>query len=122
MDITTITVADFKAQFPRDFPYAPVTSADPLKYVLDSDIIGAFLQAQMKFNPALVPAVAAPTSPDAATKPCYLYLTAHFLCIDVRNALGGLQGSGGGFPVTARTVGSVSESVVKMYIEGQKGK
>lgn len=108
MDLTTITPADFKLQFPRDFPYAPTQSADPLKYVMDSDIQTAFIQAIMKFNPALVPPVPGITG-DAAIKLAFLYLAAHYLCIDVRNALGGVQGSGGSFPVTGRTVGSVSE-------------
>lgn len=109
MDLTTITPAQFKAQFPRDFPYATVTSQDPAKYVLDSDITAAFAQAMMKFNQSLVPSPAGLT-PDQTITIAFLYLAAHFLCIDIRNALGGVQGSGGSFPVTGRTVGSVSES------------
>jgi len=104
MDLTTITAADFKAQFPRDFPYAPSANADVNKYILDSDIVRAFGEAQMTFNQSLIPG-----GTDANIKLAYLYLTAHYLCIDIKNAQQGIN-SAGSLLVNSRSVGSVSES------------
>lgn len=147
LDLTTITVADFKAQFPRDFPYFSsiaynpsavyntgdeawyitnnlfyqaladgitgiTPGTDPTKWIKyadtinnwiqDSDINSAFLEAQIVCNQALF-------QTDAQNKIGYLYLTAHFLCNDIKAALAGVNSSGG-FPVASRSVGSVSES------------
>lgn len=145
IDLTTITVADFKTQFPRDFPYLPVwdvanqpfntgdrvyytptklfydalqngvtSTPDTLgadwvvvddnieNYVQDSDIERAFAEAQVNFNQALF-------STDAEIQLAYLYLTAHYLVVDLKNANAGLSSSGN-FPVASRSVGSVSES------------
>lgn len=145
MDLNTITVADFKALFTRDFPYLPVWvdtklynkdavvyydstelfykalsngvpvgtlptnilywilySSNIYNYVLDSDITKAFAEAQMNLNQELF-------TSDANITLGYLYLTAFFLVNDIKTALAGLQ-STGSQPLTARTVGSVSES------------
>lgn len=145
IDLDTITVDDFKVQFPRDFPYLPVwdianqpyntgtrvyyeptklfydalqdgvtTTPDTLSpdwvkvddnienYVQDSDIERAFKEAQANFNISLF-------STDAQIQMVYLYLTAHYLVMDMKNALAGLESSGN-FPVNSRSVGSVSES------------
>jgi hypothetical protein len=145
VDLNTITVADFKALFVRDFPYLPVWSdtklynkdtvvyyevtelfyraldngvpvgtvptnatywvlypGDIYNYVLDSDIIKAFAEAQQSFNQALFT-----TDPNITLG--YLYLSAHFLVNDINTANAGLQSSGIN-PVNSRTVGSVSES------------
>ncbi|MBZ5673705.1 MAG: DUF4054 domain-containing protein [Acidobacteriia bacterium] len=145
MDLNTITVADFKAQFYRDFPYLPVydpaalyntgdivyyaptllfyqcqvdgvtgvtPGSDATKwikylttldnYVQDQDITNAFTEAQVLFNQALL-------GTDATIRLAYLYLTAHFLCNDMRAAAAGISSSGS-FPVQSRTVGSVSEA------------
>lgn len=104
MDLTTITAANFKTQFPRDFPYAPSPNADVNKYILDSDIERAFAEAQMTFNQALIPG-----GSNAAIQLAYLYLTAHYLCIDIKNAQQGIN-STGNLLVNSRAVGSVSES------------
>lgn len=146
LDLSTVTVADFQAQFYRDFPYfddiqydptdvyntgdevyytasklfwsalvdgvtnvAPgtdaakwVKTADSIyNYVQDRDITNAFNEAQIAFNPALF-------STDSDQKLGYLYLTAHFLCNDLKAAMGGINAAAG-FPVSSRTVGSVSE-------------
>lgn len=103
MDLNSITVADFKAQFPRDFPYAPPSIVGNNDYVYDADISRAFLEAQVVFNQGLF-------GSDAQIRMGYLYVTAHYLCLDLRAALAGIQGSGGSFPVSSRSVGSVSES------------
>lgn len=144
MDLSTITVTDFKNLFSRDFPYlniwnvgtlynlntivyyditqlfykclsngtivTPPTDAtkwveypdDVDNYVMDSDITKAFSEAQLVFNQALF-------NSDANIKLGYLYCTAHYLVNDINTSNAGLQSLGSN-PVTARTVGSVSES------------
>lgn len=146
MDLNSITVSDFKAQFPRDFAYLPVWDAsttynagnrvyysvdmlfydalingviattpdsgapdwssfvddDINNYVQDADITRAFAEAQMNFNQGLF-------GSDAQIQLAYLYLTAHYLVIDLRNAIDGVE-SRGANQVSSRSVGSVSES------------
>lgn len=154
MDLNTITVADFKSQFPRGFPYLPVynpaalynagsrvyyatallfydclvngtmgvtpgtdatvwqlASDDTANYVQDSDITAAFAEAQAVCNQDLF-------SSDAGLRLGYLYLTAHYLCHDLKAAGAGFIAAAS-FPVTGRTVGSVSESygVPVAYLE-----
>ena len=110
MDLSTITVADFKARFYRDFAYAnqnpnqqqPVTPN--LEFIQDQDITNAFADAIPLLNQGLFPD--APTITTA-----YLYLTAQCLSLNIKAADAGVNSGGtGGFPVTARSVGSVSES------------
>ena len=147
MDLTTITVAQFEAQFPRDFPYfdaiqyvptqvyntgdevfyapnnlfyqaivdgvqgvTPGTDATKwVKYadkqdnwIQDGDITRAFAEALVCFNQGLF-------GTDAQITLGYLYMTAHYLCNDIKASRGGINSSAS-FPVTARTVGSVSEA------------
>lgn len=144
MDISTITVDDFKDQFFRDFPYLPVysgtelyntgdvvyyettklfykakqdgitgiaptdatkwerISGNTLDYILDKDIANAFTEADITFNQSLF-------GEDAQVKIGFLYLSAHFLCNDIRAAKGGIN-STAMMPMTGRSVGSVSES------------
>lgn len=145
MDLSTITVDDFKAQFTRDFPYLPVWQAPPAfynngdevyypvtrlfytanknnvtsvpttgadwvetpddvaNYVQDSDITRAFGEALVVFNQALF-------STDANIKMAFLYVVAHYLCIDLQAAMAGISGGGTIGIMSGRTVGSVSES------------
>ena len=147
MDLSTITVADFKAKFFRDFPYLSAITydssetynagdevyyptsnlfysalqdgltgvtpgSDNLKWakyadsltnwIMDADITNAFAEAQVCFNQALL-------GTDDEITLGYLYMVAHYLCIDIRNSFAGIQGTGG-FPVASRSVGSVAES------------
>lgn len=144
MDLSTITVDDFKDLFYRDFPFLntydnaelynagdrvyyattklfydctvngttgilPTVTANweaasdsVLNYVQDGDITRAFAEAKMNLNQALF-------SSDENIELGYLYLTAHYLVHDLRAALGGVSGTAL-FPVTSRSVGSVSES------------
>ena len=104
MDLNSITVAAFKAYFTRDFPYLPPGSPSPPdpQFVSDADITKAFGEAQMAFNQGLF-------GDDNGITIAYLYLTAHFLCIDLRAALAGISGAGT-FPVSGRSVGNVSEN------------
>lgn len=114
MDLDTITVTQFKDFFLRDFPFLPNFECSPqerLNYVLDSDIQRAFSEAKISFNQALF-------GDDAEITMGYLYLTAHYLTIDLRAASGGIYG-GGLAPVSARQVGNVSEKyeIPDMFID-----
>lgn len=105
MDLSTITVSEFKAFFRRDFPYAP-EDADPAtdidKYVFDFDIEKAFLEAQALLNQELF-------GSDENIRLAYYYLTAHYLANDMRTAMQGIESTGAN-PVNSRSVGNVSES------------
>lgn len=144
MDLSTVTVADFKSLFRRDFPYLNVydsgttynqgtvvyftdmlfycaaqdgiTAANPPpdtiywnkvtqdadNYIQDDDIEKAFAEAMICFNQGLF-------GTDDQIKLGYLYMTAHYLCNDIRAAIDGITGTAR-FPVSARSAGSVSES------------
>lgn len=162
IDLSAITVAQFKQQFRRDFPYLPIydntqiynagdvvyyppsglfyqsimdgiRGQGPLlrydegnkydaagnkydsnqkywikyastldNYICDEDITAAFAEAMVLFNTALF-------ANDMTTTLGFLYLAAHFLCNDINAARGGVNGTGR-FMLSARTVGSVSES------------
>lgn len=84
-------------------------ACNPLEYILDQDITNAFSEAQALFNEGLWP-------DNQTITLAYLYLTAHYLVNDLRAASQSLN-STGSFPVTSRTVGSMSESylVPDMY-------
>jgi len=104
VDLNSITVQDFKDYFTRDFPYLPAgvqTNPDP-NLVSDNDIEKAFAEAQMMFNQGLF-------GTDAQVEIGYLYLTAHYLTLDLRAGLSGISG-GAQYPVASKSVGSVSES------------
>lgn len=91
------TVADFKAYFTRDFVYG----TDNTK-VQDSDITKAFGQTDLSLNPALA------SSQDSFTM-LYLYMSAHWLCMDLRMSSQSVNGQFS-WAVNSKSVGSVSES------------
>lgn len=95
---TNPTVADFKAYFTRDWPYG-----NDNKSVMDVDITKAIAQAGFNFNQALF------STQDRYTMG-FLYLTAHYLVVDLRMAAQGISGS---YPwlQTSHAAGSVSESL-----------
>ena len=100
------TVADFKAFFSRDFPYAPEAvppdPQNPSLGVTDADITRAMFEGQVTANTEL--------AADQETYTMwYLYAAAHFLVMDIRASSQGLEGS---FQWTtqSKSVGSVSES------------
>ena len=70
-----------------------------LNYTQDADILNAAQEANVNFNEGLFP-------DEATAKLVFLYLTAHYLTIDFRNALGTNQIG----LVASKSVGSVSES------------
>lgn len=97
MDVSEITIADFKAHFVRDFSYGSTTET-----VMDADLNKAFAEARANFNQSLF-------GTDEQLKIAFFYLAAHYLVTDLQNASAGLSGSGLNV-VASRSVGSVSES------------
>lgn len=97
MDLSTITVSDFKALFVRDFTYGTTTDT-----VMDADITRAFSEAKANFNQGLFDS-------DDTLKLAYLYLTAHYMVLDIRGSIAGIAG-GGEYSVASKSAGSVSES------------
>jgi hypothetical protein len=98
--IESITITDFKNYFVRDFFYY-TTGADD-SAVTDDDLGRAFVEAKINFNEGLF-------SDFDTTKVAYLYLAAHYLCVNLQTAAGGIN-SVGYSPVSSRSVGGVSES------------
>jgi hypothetical protein len=92
------TVAQFQAQFTRDFPYG----TDPNTSILDSDITNAFNLVDITINQCLW------DSQNAFTT-AYNYLAAHFLVMNLRASSQGLSGQYS-WAQTSKSVGSVSES------------
>lgn len=106
------TVQDFKDHFDRDFPYAPYIpdpidpvnnppTQDPAVGVTDKDIQRAMLEAEACLNEAICPSQAAYTL-------WYLYLTAHFLVMDLRAAAQGIEGNYS-WITSSKSVGNVAE-------------
>lgn len=96
MAYTQPTVTDFKAYFTRDFPYGTTNDT-----VLNSDITKAMGEANFSFNEALF-------SSQTNYTIGFLYLTAHYLVIDLRNSSQGLAGTYAWLE-TSKSVGSVSQ-------------
>lgn len=97
-DVTyPITVAEFKAWFSRDFPYS---EDGDLTGVTPADIQKAFAEANMNFNPSLF-------DTEENLKLGFLYLAAHYLCIDLQNSAQGINGKYEGL-MSSKSVGSVS--------------
>lgn len=90
------------ATLPTNTMYWELYADSTFNYVLDEDVEKAFQETQMVFNQSLF-------GSDAKIQLAYLYLTAHYLSIDLRNAQNGIA-STGQMLLTGRTVGSVSES------------
>lgn len=96
MSWETPGVADFKAQFVRDFNYGTIPSK-----VMDSDIESAIELASIEFNGSL------PFATDAQSKQVFLLLAAYYLVASLRNSAQGV-GSQCNFPVSSRSVGGVA--------------
>lgn len=71
-------------------------------YIQDSDILRAFNEAKVNFNAALF-------GDDDTAKMVFLYLAAHYLVIDLNNAMNPMGMGFMGF-TQSKSVGSVSES------------
>lgn len=106
--VSEITVDDFKTWFHRDFSYyTPAGETESIadcasNYVTDYDITKAMTEASINFNVSLF-------SESAQLMTTFLYLSAHYLVNDIQTSGDGLRSSGQ-FPVSSRSVGSVSES------------
>lgn len=83
---------------PSDWKEIQIYDCD---YVTDSDIERAFKEAQCVFNQSL-------WQDDDCLEQGYLYLTAHYLVMDLKNSTQGLNSSGDN-PISSRSVGNVSE-------------
>jgi len=97
MAFTNPTVSDFKAYFSRDFPYGLDNTT-----VMDADITKALGQAVFNFNEGLYG-----TQEDYSL--AFLYLTAHYLVIDLRASSQGIAGKFSWLE-QSKGVGSVSTS------------
>lgn len=91
-------VTDFKSRFTRDFPYGVDATT-----VLDADIMTAFADANTAINPDVFPDQASYTAG-------YLFLSAHYLVLNIDASSGGLSGGGFDWLQQAKSVGGVSES------------
>lgn len=97
MAYTAPTEAEFKAHFTRDFPYGTTTA-----FVMDADITKAIAEAAFNINPAM-------WDSEAQFKLAYLYLTAHYLVMDLRASSQGIAGSYS-FLEQSKSVGSVAQA------------
>lgn len=97
------TSAPFKAQFVRDFNYAPDSDPDNLQYVTDADILAAYQNALQNFNPSIFGTL---TPVDQIT-PVFLWLAAFYLVWSIQNSSTGL-GSQSKFPISNKSVGGVA--------------
>ena len=87
---------------PTDAANWEQTAQDADNYVWNEDIEKAFVQAQAIFNQSLF-------GDDEQITMAYMYLTAHYLVVDMQAATQGLESSGR-FIVSSKSAGSVSES------------
>lgn len=99
MSFTNPQYQDFVNQFTRDFPY----STDPAQGVTTNDVANAFARVNVEMNQALFP--------DQATYILgYLYLTAHYLVLNLRASSQGLNGQWSWLQ-NNKSVDSVSEGL-----------
>lgn len=107
------SVADFKAQFTREFVYG--TS---LATVQDNDIQRAINETSISFNPGLWDGQT-PLGSTTELNIAYLYLSAHYMTLNIQGAGGlssvnrgrGVKSTGGG-TIQTKSVGSVSLTYV----------
>ena len=78
-------VTDFKAQFPREFPYGT-----GLDFVTDGDILSAIAEAWILFNPGLWDCTT-PIGRSSEASIAYNYLAAHVMVIKIQQMAGGLS-------------------------------
>ncbi len=96
------SLTDGNTTLPTDTTNWSLVNDSVDNYIQDSDILRAFNEAKVNFNAALF-------GDDDTVKMVFLYLAAHYLVIDLNNAMNPL---GLGFMglVQSKSVGSVSES------------
>lgn len=79
-----------------------LTNENVANYISDNDIERAFTEAKVNFNPNFF-------ADNATAEMVFYYLTAHYLVIDLNNAMNPLAYGLNGF-TQSKSVGSVSES------------
>lgn len=97
--IKDVKIKDFKCLF-REFPYAP--EPPDYDFIADYQIDRAMQEARVNFRADIF-------EDNETAKLLFLYLTAHYLVIDLNNANNPLALGFGGF-TQSKSVGSVSES------------
>jgi hypothetical protein len=95
---TAPTNTDFKNYFTRDFPFGSSTDT-----VMDSDIDKALAEAGFNFNEGLY-------QDQSQYTMAYLYLTAHYLVMDLRASSQGISGNYSWLS-NSKAVGGVSEGI-----------
>lgn len=98
MSYVNPSVADFKAQFFRDFPYGGDVNVN----VIDADIQNALNFANVNFNPDF-------WSSQANYTLGFLLLTAHYLVMNMRASSQGINGQFN-FLQQSKSVGAVAEA------------
>lgn len=96
------SLTDGNTTFPTDTTNWELTNDAVDNYIQDTDIMRAFKEANINFNAGLF-------GDDDTTKMVFLYLAAHYLVIDLNNAMNPLGMGFMGF-TQSKSVGSVSES------------
>lgn len=96
------SLTDGNTTFPTDTTNWELTNDAVDNYIQDTDIMRAFKEANVNFNAGLF-------GDDNTIKMVFLYLAAHYLVIDLNNAMNPLAMGFMGF-TQSKSVGSVSES------------
>lgn len=96
------SLTDGNTTLPTDTTNWSLVNDSVDNYIQDSDILRAFNEAKVNFNAALF-------GDDDTVKMVFLYLAAHYLVIDLNNAMNPLAVGFMGF-TQSKSVGSVSES------------
>lgn len=98
MAFTNPSVAQFKNQFARDFPYG----TDPNVAILDADIANAYVFTNVNFNQDL-------WADQGSYTLGYLLLSAHYLVMNIRSSSQGLNGQFN-FLQQSKNAGPVAEA------------
>lgn len=96
------SLTDGNTTLPTDTTNWALVNDSVDNYIQDSDILRAFNEAKVNFNATLF-------GDDDTVKMVFLYLAAHYLVIDLNNAMNPLAVGFMGF-TQSKSVGSVSES------------
>lgn len=96
------SLTDGNTTLPTDTTNWSLVNDSVDNYIQDSDILRAFNEAKVNFNAALF-------GDDDTVKMVFLYLAAHYLVIDLNNAMNPMAMGFMGFTQT-KSVGSVSQS------------
>jgi hypothetical protein len=96
------SITDNNTALPTDTEYWELVNDSVNNYISDADILRAFEEAKVNFNANLF-------KDDGTAEMVFYYLAAHYLVIDLNNAMNPLAMGFMGF-TQSKSVGSVSES------------